>query len=545
MTHLLLALAALTGAAANDHPPADNAKPATLVRGLGDVHHPVSTRNKEAQQFFDQGLAFLYAFNHDEAARSFRRAAELDPELAMAYWGIALSVGPNYNDEGNAERRKAAHEAIQKAVKLCKNLPNQEQLYIYALASRYSDDPRADPKKLGVAYAAAMKAVSRRYPDDLDAATLYAESLMNLRPWQLYDRKGEPAEGTPEIVAVLESVLRRNPHHTGANHYYIHAVEASRTPERALPSAARLGKLAPASGHLVHMPSHIYIRVGDYEKAARANEEAIRVDRDYLYLKGAAAKGIYPMMYYSHNIHFLAVSRTMQGRRQQAQEAADALADHVRPHVRAMPMLEGFLVTPTLVQARFRRWDDLVKSPAPERELVLTTAVWHFGRGLAHASNGRPEEALKERQAFAAARGRLPADAKIGMLNMAKDVLDIAEDTLDARIALAKGDRKLAIKLLTRAAERVDGLNYTEPPDWYLPVRETLGAVLIADGDPAAAEKVFREDLERNPRHGRSLFGLMESLKRQKKDYDARMVEQQFRAAWKDAEPKELRLGDL
>src|SRR5262245_49332537 len=298
MKRLAPLLACLPAAlAAADHPAKAPPQPARLIAGLGDVRHPVSTANPEAQRFFDQGLALVFAFNHDEAIRSFRRAAELDPKLAMAQWGIALCHGSNYNLQADEGQLKAAYEALKKAQELAKAAPEHERAYVEALASRYEADPKADRKKLAAAYAGAMRELAKRYPDDLDAATLAAESLMNLRPWELWSKDGKPAEGTEEIVALLEGVMRRRPEHTGANHYYIHAVEASPNPERALPSADRLGRLAPGAGHLVHMPAHIYMRVGDHAKAAECNRRAAEVDRAYIRRSGAA--GVYPMMYYS------------------------------------------------------------------------------------------------------------------------------------------------------------------------------------------------------------------------------------------------------
>src|SRR6267154_5563679 len=286
-------------------------KPVTIMSGLGSWHHPVSTNKPEAQRFFDQGLSLVFAFNHDEAVRSFKRAAEIDPEMAMAWWGVALALGPNINQAVDLAHEEAAYDAAQKASALAKNKPEGERAYIEALAKRYSLDPKSDLKKLAVTYKNAMGELSRKYPDDLDAATLYAESMMDLRPWQLWNADGKPAEGTEEIVAVLESVLKRNPNHPGAIHYYIHTVEASPNPDRALAYASRLAQLMPMAGHLVHMPAHIYERTGDYEAAARSNEDAAAADRAYL--TNAGGPGIYGLMYYSHNLHFLAIAYTMEG----------------------------------------------------------------------------------------------------------------------------------------------------------------------------------------------------------------------------------------
>jgi tetratricopeptide (TPR) repeat protein len=514
------------------------------MEGLGTHHHPVATTKREAQRFFDQGLTLLYAFNHDEAVRSFRRAAELDPQLAMAWWGVALALGPNYNlPHVDPAQTKAAYDALQKALRLADGAPEPERDYIKALAARYSADPKADGKQLLQAYAKAMRQLAQRYPDDLDAATLSAESAMNLRPWKLWSPDGKPAEGTEEIVRVLESVMRRNPDHPGANHYYIHAVEASPSPERALPSAHRLATLVPAAGHLRHMPAHIYMRVGDYEAAARANEKAIEVDRAYL--KASGAKGVYPLMYFSHNIHFLAVARATQGRFADAKKAADALVAHVGPHVKDMPMLEGFLPTPTLVLVRFRRWDDVLAGPRPDPKLLVTTALWHFARGTAYAARGKIDDAAKEQKAFLAARDLVPAEAMYSEWNTARGVLEVAQGVLAARIAIARKDATAAIEFLKKAVAAEDALHYGEPPDWFLPVRETLGGALLQNGDAAQAEKVFRADLERNRLNGRSLFGLVASLRAQKRDHAARMVQLQFQRAWKEADPQPLQVEDL
>jgi tetratricopeptide (TPR) repeat protein len=322
-------------------------KPATLMTGIGNLHHPVSTKNAQAQQFFDQGLRLIFAFNHDEAARSFQRASELDPNLAIAWWGIAEAVGPNYNDPASDERFQHAHEAVQKASDLSEGASASEKAYIQAMAKRFPADPKADRYKAAQDYRDAMREVVKNFPDDLDAATLFAESGMNLDPWGLWHVDGTPEEGTEEVVATLESVLKRDPDHMGAVHYYIHAVEASRSPQRALAAANKLAAMAPGAGHLVHMPAHVYIRTGDYEAAVKTNQQAAAVDRAYI--KASGVQGIYPMMYYSHNLHFLAVAHGMQGRYADAKKAADQLAAHVGPFVKAVPMLEGFMPTPTLI----------------------------------------------------------------------------------------------------------------------------------------------------------------------------------------------------
>ena len=515
---------------------------ATLLPGLGAHHHPVTTKNAEAQKFFDQGLTLVYAFNHAEARRSFERAAQLDPQLAMAWWGIALAVGPNYNEtDVDAERTKAASEAIQKARSLTARATDHERDYIEALARRFSLDPKADRKQLFVEYKNAMGEVMKHWPDDLDAATMYAESLMNLRPWQLWQKDGQPAEGTDEIVRTLEAVLKRDPLHIGANHYYIHAIEASPKPERALPSAARLGVLTPAAGHLVHMPGHIYLRTGDYEASAKVNEAAAEADRSYI--RSSGIRGMYTAMYYSHNLHFLVESYGRAGQFRAAQQSATQLAENVQQYVREMPMVEAFLPYSMFVLLRFAHWDEMLKVPEPDKSQAVTNTVWHYARGVALAATGKVSEAEKEQQLLVSIIKKLPGETPFG-LNSAQDVLQIADQALAARIAWAKGEKKSSIEFWQKAVAAQDTLNYDEPPGWYYPVRESLGAAQLLAGEAAAAEQTFRADLERNPRNGRSLFGLMESLKAQGKTEAAKLVQREFETAWKNAETR-LRLEDL
>ena len=516
-------------------------KPVMLLAGLGSHHHPVKTRSPVAQRFFDQGLRLVYAFNHEEAVRSFRRAAELDPQMAMAYWGVAYALGPNINLDVDMERERAAYEAVQKALQLSAQAPENERAYIEALAKRYSIAPGTDLKKLAVDFKQAMGELVRRYPDDLDAATLYAESAMNLRPWQLWSSDGRPAEGTEEIIAVLESVLRRDPNHMGAIHYYIHAVEASRNPERALAYAPKLTTLAPAAGHLVHMPAHIYMRTGDYAGAARSNKEAIMADRAFFRTSGR--QGLYPVMYYNHNIHFMAVAYAMEGRFAEAFTAARELEANVAPQAKEMPMLEGFLTTSTMMLVRFRRWNEIMRLPQPEAKMIAMTGVWRFARGMAQAATNKTEEAEKELKLLKDAREAVPREVTFG-LNSAENVLKIAEAVLGAKIALARRDPSKSIELLKRAVEMEDALAYDEPPGWFIPARESLGGALLVKRDYAEAEKVFRADLVKNPRSGRSLFGLRESLKAQGKNHAASMIQAEYERAWKNADTV-LRVEDL
>ncbi len=538
MRHLLFFILLLSPIAAfgqHSHAPAQPPAPVTLEAGLGDINHPVTTNNAEAQKFFNQGLAYVYAFNHEEAVKSFKQAAQLDPNLAMAYWGIALSMGSNYNVEADGPSLLEAFSNLQKAIALAPKASEHERAYINALSKRYSSDLQADKHKLAIDYRIAMGELSKNYPDDLDAATLYAESMMNLRPWKLWTNDGKPTEDTLEIVAVLESVLRRNPNHTGANHYYIHAVEASNSAERGLPSADRLGKLAPKAGHLVHMPSHIYNRTGDYAEAAQSNVDAIVVDKEYITKSGN--KGLYPNMYTNHNIHFLAAANAMKGRYADSIKAARELEANVKPALKAMPMLEMFNPYPLVSLTRFGKWDEVLKEPKPDASLKITTAFWHFARGSAYAASKQTANAEAELAALRAVSKTLTPEVRM-FSNAAADVTKVAELTLEGKIALARGDKAAAIDALTKAVAAEDATYYAEPSDWDLPTREVLGGALLSFGDGAGAEKVFRAELEKHPRNGRALFGLAESLRKQGKESAAKMVDVEFGRAWQNADTK-------
>jgi tetratricopeptide (TPR) repeat protein len=533
-------LFAVTAFAQHEHA-ATEAKPVMLYDNIGNYHHPVSTSNPEAQKYFDQGLTFIYAFNHDEAIRAFRKALDLDPNIAMAYWGIAYALGPNINLDVDPQREQAAYEAVQKALEISKNAPENERAYVETLAKRYSNDPNADLKKLAVEYKDAMKQLVQRYPDDLDLATLYADALMNLHPWKLWTPDGKPTEGTEEMVAVLESVLKRSPNHPGANHLYIHAIEASPYPERALPSARRLETLVPGAGHLVHMPAHIYSRTGDYDLAAVRNEVAMKADEDYFKASGQM-QGIYPAMYYNHNIHFLYFARAMEGRYEDAKKAADQVTANVTPHVKEMPMLDGYVPTAMFVLLRFNKYDAILKTPAPGEGMPITKALWHYARGVAYARTDRIALADKEQTALEDATKEIPEDALVG-LNPAPIVMNVASALLHAEIARAKKNPDAA-EWFRKAVEAEDAVSYNEPPDWYYPIRESLGGVLLRQGRAPEAEQVFREDLAKHPRNGRSLFGLYEALRAQSKTADAAWIKVQFDEAWKNADTK-LRLEDL
>jgi len=543
---LLFALLLACGAAFAQHEQhsTEHRDEAVLVEGMGSLHHAVSTKNAEAQRFFDQGLRFVYAFNHDEAVRSFKRAADLDPDLAMAFWGVAYALGPNINSDVDPEREIAAYNAVERARSLEEKASPAERDYIEALARRYTNDAQAKPetlRRLSAEFSGAMGALSKKYPNDLDAAVLYAESMMDLHPWQLWKPDGTPTEGTLEIVSTLESVLKRDPNHVGEIHYYIHAVEASPHPERALPYAARLERLMPAAGHIVHMPAHIYERTGDYAAAAHSNEDAAAADRAYI--KTGGAGGLYPLMYYSHNLHFLAIAYSMEGRFADSMRAARQLEANVDPHVKEMPMLEGFDTVVPLLLVRFRRWDDVLKLPEPPASMPATHALWLWSRGVALASTGKGEDAEAAYKNLVAAERSAPADAMDG-LNPLTSILKVADNVLAARIAAARGDSARAIELLSAAVAAEDALSYDEPPAWFLPTRESLGGLLLRYGKAAEAEAVFRADLERNRLSGRSLFGLLKALEAQHKTREAASARREFEAAWKNADTQ-LRVEEL
>jgi len=519
-------------------------RPVELLPGLGAAHHPITSRVELAQAFFDQGMALLYGFNHDEAARSFRRASELDPDAAMPYWGLALSIGPNYNDTTvDATRAKATHDAVAAALARAPRASKREQAYIHAVAKRYaSPDPKSDWLAFHHDYSAAMRELVHVYPDDLDAATLFAESLMMLRPWQLWTLEGEPAPGTLELVAVLEGVLRRDPEHAGANHFYIHAVEASKSLERAIPSAERLMTLAPGAGHLVHMPGHIYLQTGDYELAARTNVAAAEADRDFVERSGAS--GMYPLMYWTHNIHFIAYARMQQGRYAEALAAAREMVQNVERGVAGMQMLEGFVTYPLSVMLAFRDTDSVLAEPEPPADQELVRAFWRYARGVAYAARGEIAEAEAERDAFRAAVAAVPENDRFLINNTASDFLAVAGAVLEAEVLTARGETEQALASWRHAADRQAALQYDEPPPWYEPVAQRQAFALLRARRSAEAEVVFRNALASKPRDGRLLFGLAQSLREQGRSDDAELVERQLEAAW-DAAAAVLRVGDL
>jgi tetratricopeptide (TPR) repeat protein len=508
-----------------------------LEKGLGNLHWPVSTKNADAQRWFDQGMRYVYAFNHEQAVASFKKATEVDPDLAAGYWGMALALGPNINMDVDPEREKQAFEAVHAAQAHASHASQKEQDLIAALTRRYSDDPGADLKKLAANYSAAMHDVYSKYPNDDNIGTLYAESLMDLHPWKFWSHDGKANEGTDEIVRTLEGVLKRNPNHLGANHYYIHAVEASGHPERALRSAERLKTLAPSAGHLVHMPAHILERTGDFSGAAAANAAGATADRAFMSKYGA--ESMYAGMYYNHNLDFGATSYMMIGDFAHAKEAADEVSSNAAKMAAMMPMIEGASSDSIKVLLRFGRWNDIVggkfETPGP-----MSATMLHFARGVAFARLGNIAGAESEQKAFSEARTKIGAEDTGVFQNPEQKIVDVAAEVLNGRVAMARGDRAGAIAAYRKAVAAEDDLDYDEPADWFYPTRETLGAALLRDKQYAEAEKVFRDDLTHNKNNPRSLYGLSRALKGQKKDASSPTA--QFAKLWRG---KAIRVEDL
>lgn len=514
---------------------ADWAKGAQLFDGLGSFHRKITTASPEAQRYFDQGMRFVWAFNHDEATRSFARAAELDPKCASCFWGVALTLGPNYNMPLMAEpRARAGWEALGKAQANAAAATPVEQALIAALAKRFDGPRPLDPSNsapLLAAYVTAMEDVARRFPDDMDVQTMLAEGMMNTNPWKLWSADGKPGPGTPAILAALRKVLAKDPKHPGANHYWIHAVEASTDPAQAVPSADALVGMMPAAGHLEHMPAHIYQRVGRYEDSAEANRKGAAAD--VAYLKLTAAPDYYPM-YLIHNYQFLAYSAAMEGRRAETVKALrDARAAVPDAMLLAMPGLDwsiGYLYDG---MARFGLWDEIIAEPAPNPKLTGLTIAWLQARATALAAKGRVAEAkavLPELERMTAAA---PADSTQGQ-NKARPLYEIGLLKAKARIALAEGKRDAALAHLREAVAKEDTLAYNEPSDEFFPVRHLLGSALLDAKRPAEAEAVYRDDLKRNPNNGWALHGLARALEAQGKKADSEKA--RFKEAWRHSD---------
>ncbi len=519
---------------ANAAPTAAAVAEVPLLDGLGTHRFRTSTRNARARQFIDQGMTLHYAFNHEEAIRSFEEAARLDPRSAMAWWGVALAHGPNINLPMDAANASRAAAAMARAQALAKGADARERAYIAALARRYEAKPGPARARLDSAYVEAMRALSRAHPNDLDAATLFAEALMNLRPWDHWAKEGTMQPGTEELLAVLEGVLARAPDHPGANHFYIHAIEASPTPGKGLPMADRLRTLVPAAGHLVHMPAHIYMRIGRYADAAASNQQAATADS--LYIARTGADGVYTMMYSPHNVHFLWAALAMDGRSAEALSAGRRAAAMLSAEiVQAMPMVEFIPPTPWFSLIRFGRWDEMLAEPAPPVGQRYVSGMWHYTRGVSLAARGRSEEARLESDSLEAIAAATDPAFMVD-INSAKALLEVASEVLTARLAQAANRRDEAIVHLERAVAKENGLRYSEPPAWHQPSRQLLGEALLDVARGQDAERVFREDLVHYPENGWSLTGLNRALVMQDKVDEGRAIEERLARAWARAD---------
>jgi tetratricopeptide (TPR) repeat protein len=516
---------------------ADWAKGAQLFDGLGSFHRQASTKSPQAQAYFDQGMRFLWAFNHDEATRSFAEAAQLDSNCAICFWGVALTLGPNYNLPTMAESRaKVAWDALLQAQKHAASATPVEQALIAALAKRFQGPKPLDPSNIGpvlTAYAQAMGDVAKRFPNDLDVQVMHAESIMNMNPWKLWNADGTPAPGTMEAVNILEAVIARDTMHPGANHYYIHAIEASPHPEKALPSAERLKAMMPGAGHMVHMPAHILQLVGRYEESAEANRKGAAADIAYY---GKTRPLDYYPMYTAHNYQFLASSAAMEGRRAETidalKQARTMAPDEMLLSMGSLDWTIGYLYD---AYVRFGQWDAMLAEPAPNPKLYALTVAYWSDRAIALAAKGQVAEAETAAATMDKAIATAPADYQGGM-NAAKALFEVASLRARARIAQAKGDTATAVSLLTQAVAVEDKLAYNEPADEFFPTRHLLGAALLATGEPTEAEAVYREDLKRNPANGWSLYGLTAALEAQKRSADAGAARAQYGAAWVHAD---------
>ena len=508
---------------------------APRLQNLGSYTFPVTTKSERAQRFVDQGVNLAYAFNHAEAARAYAEAARLDPDCAMCYWGHALVLGPNINASMDPDDEPKAYALVQKAMALRAGATPRERGFIEALAARYTGKAD-DRQKADRAYADAMRALHRAFPDDLDAATMFAEALMTLRPWNYWTRDGRPYPETSELVPILERVIARHPAHPGALHYWIHVWEPTDTPERAEAEADRLLPLMPGAGHMVHMPAHIYMRVGRHLDVVKSNQMAVAADEDYI--AQCRAQGIYPLAYYPHNIHFIWMGATASGQSRLALEAARKAAAAIPAEALGeVPILQGFLVVPYWAMVRFGRWDEILAEPAPAHRTPFTEGAWRYARGMALAAKGRLEEAEQEVASLRAIVADPALDGQVTFSsNSGRAILRIAPEVVAGEIAAKRKEYDRALLHLERAVRYEDALIYQEPPDWHAPVRQTLGAVLLEAGRADEAETVFWEDLNRNRENGWSLFGLMQALRAQGKQEEAALVEARFEKAWASAD---------
>lgn len=509
---------------------------APLFENLGNHTYKVSTKNQLAQSFFNQGLRLTYGFNHAEAHRSFMEASRLDPNCAMAFWGQAYDLGPNINDpQPDEERKNKYNEAIEKAIQLSVAASPKEQALIKALTYRYSTDLTKDVNDLNMAYMEAMAKVAANYPEDSDIQTLYAASIMNTVPWNYWDKDGNPSLNIPEAKAALEKAMKLNPNNPGAHHYYIHMVELPK-PDLAVPSADKLGTLMPAAGHIVHMPSHIYIRVGRYKDAVIANQKAILADEDYI--SQCFSQGMYPLGYYPHNIHFLWSASSLLGDSKIAIDAAKKTAEKVPVgEMKDLHFLQNFASTPLLAYTRFGKWNDILTYPKPNDSIKHFKLIWHYARGIAFTRKNNVKEAQEELDAIDLLIKDPAMETIIATgFDNGTTLAKLAYEVVAGEIASIKNDYNSAIKHLEKAVQMEDTLIYNEPSAWHIPPRQNLGAVLMKAEKYAEAENVYKEDLKILRQNGWSLIGLHESLKAQGKLTEADKIKHEFDDAWKDAD---------
>ncbi len=511
---------------------------APLFEGMGEHRFDVSLDDTLAAKYFNQGIMLTYGFNHKEAERSFRQVAELQPDHPMAWWGIALVQGPNLNLPMLPDAIPVAWEAMQKAQELKSNGTQREQDYINALAKRYAENPPEDRTQLDSAYAQAMGKVVEKHPEDLEAQVLYAESLMDLHPWDFWNKEGEAKPWTPKIMALLERIIEKNPDHPMANHLYIHASEASPNPEKALESAKRLGNAVPGAGHLVHMPAHTYIRVGMYHEGSEANERAIESDNEYV--SQCHQQGMYPLGYMPHNHHFLWATATLEGRKKRSLEAAKSTFEHVDTNMMRQPgmgLLQHFWTIPMYGNVRFGEWDEILSTPKPDEDLLYPRGVWHYAQGMASVATDQVDSARQHLDDLKTIAANDSLKTVI-IMNHAYDLMQIATRVLEGEIAAKNNAYDQAVALLEEAIAIEDELLYNEPPDWFFPVRHNLGTVLLDAEKPIEAEQVFRDDLKEFPKNGWALFGLHQSLIAQGRENEAQQIKTQFDEAWKYADIK-------
>ena len=523
-------------------------KKAPKFKGLEGIHFKITTTNKEAQDYFNQGMMLAYGFNHAEAARSFYEATRLDSTCAMAFWGYAYVLGPNYNGGMEDDNYQRAYEASLKAKALSQKATPKEKALIEALTLRYAAQPPADRSFLDIAYSKAIKKVYDQYPDDPDIGALYAESLMDLHPWDLYDKKTKaPKEWTPELLAVLETLMKKNPKHPGGHHFYIHALEASSTPERALASARLLDTLVPGAGHLVHMPSHIYINTGDYHSGSLSNIHAVAVDSDYT--TTCHAQGAYPLAYYPHNYHFLAATATLEGNSKLAWNAAKKMQQLSEEDIMRLPewgTLQHYYTIPYNIAVKFAMWDTILFLPAPSKDLVYPNAIWLYATGMAHVGKNNMENAEKDLDELNfLAQDTILQHLTIWNINTTADIVQIAAKVLAAEIAAKKNELDKSIALLNEAVEIEDHLNYNEPPDWFFSVRHYLGTILLKAGKYKEAEDVYRSDLKKWRKNGWALIGLYKALVKQNENTQALQVKSDFDKAWQYADVKITSSSDI